>query len=129
MPLLDVVGQILEDAGIGTLATDLFLSRMPDAPDVCWTVYEFESLDPDEPFSGFGIDRPGLQVVTRAAREDYPTARDNLILARDVLADIAEYESGTNILHRVRPLGSVIPLEFDINLRPRLALNFQVWWT
>jgi hypothetical protein len=129
MAILDVVGQELEDGGVGTLAVDLFLGRMPGSPDVCWAVYEYEGLPPDDPFQGYGLDRPRLQVVARATREDYPTARDNLILARDVLVAIDELQVGGNVLHRVQPLGSVMPLDYDMNDRPRMVMNFQAWWS
>ena len=40
MTVLDALGDYLVTNSIGTLATTIFLARMPDSPDACVTLYE-----------------------------------------------------------------------------------------
>lgn len=125
--VLEAVGDYLQAQGQGTLGVNLFLARMPETPDVCVTVYEYEGAAPIESMGGnpFDVERPRLQVVCRAGREDYPIARDKAVAIRDLLADITSQTlSGVSIL-RVRALGSILPLGFDTQDRPSVAVNFE----
>jgi hypothetical protein len=56
---------------------------------------------------GIRIDYPMLQIICRATREDYPTARDKAENIRVLLASVLEQTiSGVHIM-RIEPMGSV----------------------
>ncbi len=126
--ILDVVGSVLQTAGVGTLGTTLFLSRSPASPDACVTVLETGSGAPTYTFrsSGAALTTTNVQVVARAALEDYPAARtkiESAVAAMEAVNDISV--SGTRLL-RAELVGQPTPLGPDGNERPRIAATFAV---
>ena len=121
--ILESVGDYLQNtasafgahASQGTLGTNLFLGTLPDSPDVCVAVYENAGSSPVFTMGSGGIrvDYPMLQIITRATREDYPTARDKAEDIRILLASVLEQTiSGVHIM-RIEPMGSVNQLGED----------------
>lgn len=126
--ILEAVGTYLQTQGQGTLGTNLFLGRMPSSPDVCVGVFEYEGAIPSETFgnAATAIDRPRVQVLVRAGRDDYPTARNQARTIRGILGAVTQTTlSGITVL-RIRPTGSVNPLGPDENDRPMISVNFEV---
>jgi len=125
--ILEAVGDYLQAQGHGTLGVNLFLSMMPETPDTLVSVYENAG---DSPMFTMGaaawaIDRPTLQVICRATRGDYPTARDKAETIRALLGAVTEQTlSGINVM-RIAPQGSVIPMGEDENLRPMVSANYE----
>lgn len=129
MTVLEAIGDYLETQGQGTLGTNLFLARMPESPDSCVTVFEYEGAAPMEVFRSnvTAVDMPRIQVKVRASREDYPVARDKAAAIRDLLGAITNTTiSGVSLL-RVRPVASILPLGFDQQDRPIVAVNFECY--
>ena len=130
--LLEIIGEYIEDQGHGTFGSDLFLARMPEAPDACVGVFEYDGGVPLETMgvSGIAVDRISIQVLVRGDREDYPGARDLAAAIREDLATITNQTftptggSATLVL-RVRPNGSLNPLAYDANERPLISANFD----
>lgn len=125
---MEAAGTVLATAGVGVLGQTLFLSMMPDSPDVAVAVYEYPGSPPVETMGAGGpaLDRPRIQVMCRAGRDDYPTARDLALAARTALAAVVDQTVGTVHLLRVASTGSVLPLGNDDKERPRVAVNFEV---
>lgn len=74
---------------------------------------------------GIVIDYPMIQIVCRAGREDYPTARDKAEAIRVLLASVLEQTiSGIHIM-RIEPMGSVNLLGVDPQYRPLVSVNFR----
>ena len=126
--ILDAVGSILQTAGVGTAGTDLFLSRRPETPDVCVTVYESGTGYPiyTHGANGAALYSTNIQVTARAEREDYPAARTKItavITAMEAVRDSTI--SGITIL-RIEQFGRPIPMGYDGNDRPTVAMNFSV---
>lgn len=124
--ILEAVGDYLQAQGEGTLGTNLFLAMMPEDPDVVTCVYETSGYAPLETMgaAAFAVEKPGIQVIARAARGDYPAARDAVVRARNLLAAVTEQTiSGIHIL-RISAEGSVLPMGEDQNGRPMLSANF-----
>jgi hypothetical protein len=126
--ILDVIGGRLAAANVGSLGSTLFLSRMPDTPDACVTVYESGT---GYPLYTLGVGGPpvvvtNVQVVARAVREDYPAARTKITAVVAALEAVADgtYD-GVRVL-RVEQSGRPIPMGYDDNDRPRVAMNFAV---
>jgi hypothetical protein len=125
--ILESVGDYLVTNSQGTLGTDLFLGTLPESPDACVAVYENSGTPPSFTMGtgGIVIDYPMLQVICRAGREDYPTARDKAESIRNLLASGLESTiSGVHIM-RIEPMGSVNPLGVDPKYRPLVSVNFR----
>lgn len=128
MSILEAVGTYL-DANLAayTLGTNLLLARRLDTPDLMLAVYEHDGGAPDETFgaAATAVDRPTIQVISRAAREDYPTARDAAIQVRSLLGAVSNTTlSGITVL-RLRPQGSLMPMGYDEHNRPLVSVNFS----
>lgn len=125
--ILEAVGDYLQSASVGTLGTNLFLGMMPETPDTLVAVYEYTGERPQFTMGSgaTAIDRPMLQVVCRAGRQDYPVARDKAQQIRSLLGAVTqETLSGLTVL-RLAPQGSVNPMGEDENLRPMVSVNFD----
>lgn len=133
--ILESVGDYLQNtasafgahASQGTLGTNLFLGTLPDSPDACVAVYENAGSSPSFTMGSGGIrvDYPMLQIISRAAREDYPGARDKAETIRILLASVLEQSvSGIHIM-RIEPMGSVNLLGVDPKYRPLISVNFR----
>jgi len=114
--ILEAIGSKLATDGLGTLGTNIFLSLMPDTPDLCTAVYEYSGLSPLDTFGAsvtVALDRPSIQVMTRAGRNDYVAARDRAVNVRNSLAKISNQTlSGINIL-RIAPLSAINSIGLD----------------
>lgn len=125
--ILESIGDYLVSNSQGTLGTDIFLGTLPNSPDACVAVYENAGSSPSFTMGsgGIRIDYPMLQIICRAAREDYPTARDKAESIRVLLASVLEQTiSGVHIM-RIEPMGSVNQLGVDPQYRPLISVNFR----
>lgn len=127
--ILESLGDYLNGKEGLTQGTNLFLAKMPDTPDVCVALYEYEGMVPRESFGGnpYDVDMPRVQLVVRAAREDYPAARDKTKALRDLLSDLTDTTISNTRILRVASTGGVFPLGLDEKDRPRISTNFQVF--
>jgi hypothetical protein len=125
--ILEAIGSKLQTDGIGTLGTNIFLSLMPDTPDVCVAVYEYAGLAPLDTFGAsvtVALDRPSIQVMTRASRNDYVTGRDKAVDVRNSLAKISNQSlSGIQIL-RIAPTSAINSVGLDEKDRPLATISF-----
>ena len=129
MAILDALGTYLQAQGQGTVATDIFLSRMPATPDACVTLYENQGIGPDHTFGAgvIAVDHQRVRVYCRAARNDYPAARSKAEAVRAVLGAIRNTTlSGVNIL-TVLTTSELYPLVRDKDDRAIIGCDFTVW--
>lgn len=129
MAILDALAAKLVTAGQGTLATDLFLARMPDSPDACVTLYENQGIGPDHVFGASvkAIDHQRIRVYCRAARNDYPTARSKAEAVRAVLGAIrSETISGVAVM-TVLATSELYPMTRDNDDRAIIGCDYTVW--
>jgi hypothetical protein len=125
--ILESIGDYLVTNSQGTLGTSIFLGNLPASPDACVAVYENAGSSPAFTMGSGGIviDYPMLQIVVRAGREDYPTARDKAEQIRVLLSSVLEQTiSGVHIM-RIEPMGSVNLLGVDPQYRPLISVNFR----
>lgn len=125
--ILESIGDYLVTNSLGTLGTNLFLGTLPESPDVCTAVFENSGTPPAFTMGngGIAIDYPMLQVICRAGREDYPTARDAVETIRNLLASVTDVTISNVQILRIEPMGSVNPLGVDPKQRPLLSVNFR----
>jgi hypothetical protein len=125
--ILESIGDYLVTNSQGALGTSLFLGTLPESPDACVAVYENSGSSPAFTMGagGIRIDYPMIQIICRAGREDYPTARDKADTIRILLASVVETTvSGVHIM-RIEPMGSVNQLGVDPKYRPLISVNFR----
>ena len=110
-----------------TIGTNLFLAKMPDSPDLCVCLYEYQGLAPLETFgaTAFEVDRPSIQIVVRAGRDDYPTARDLADTLRTLVSGIRNVTAAGVTVMRVSSSGGLYPLGADQLDRPRVVFNLD----
>lgn len=125
--ILESIGDYLVTNSLGTLGTNLFLGTLPESPDVCTAVYENSGTPPAFTMGagGIAIDYPMLQVICRAGKDDYPTARDAVEVIRNLLASVTDVTISNVQILRIEPMGSVNPLGVDPKQRPLLSVNFR----
>jgi hypothetical protein len=129
MAILDSLGAYLQAQGQGTLATNIFLSRAPDTPDACVTLYESDGGGPDHTFGAgvYAIDHQRIRVICRAARNDYPAARSKAEAVRGVLGAVRNTTlSGVKIL-TILATSEIYPLTRDGDDRTLIGCDFTVW--
>jgi hypothetical protein len=127
MTILEAVGTYLQQNSFGNLGQNIFLSMMPESPDACIAVLEYQGLTPmfTQGAGGIQVDRPSLQLQVRAGRDDYVAARDQANNARILLSQVANQTiDGLRIL-RIEPSGSILPVGVDDNHRPLVTVNFN----
>lgn len=129
MALLDALGAHLQTSGVGTLATNIFLTVMPDSPDVCLLIVEDNGIGPMHSFgaSAYSVERPRIRVFSRASRNDYPTARANAVLARNAIGTIRNQTiSGVSFL-TVMATSDFYTVGRDGDDRPVVGVDFSGW--
>lgn len=127
MTILEAVGDYLNSASVAVQGTNLFLAVMPETPDVCVAVYENSGNRPTFTMGAapWAIDRPLIQVICRAGRGDYPTARDKAEQIRALLGAVVDQTMSGIPVMRIESQGSVTPMGEDENQRPMVSVNFE----
>jgi len=125
--ILESIGDYLVTNSHGTLGTDIFLGTLPENPDACIAIYENSGSSPAFTMGagGIRIDYPMIQIIARAGREDYPTARDKADTIRLLLASVLDQTVSLVDILRIEPMGSVNLLGIDPKYRPLVSVNFR----
>lgn len=126
--MLEAIADRLQSASIAFAAQDLFIGLMPNQPDVCIAIYEASGAAPLEVMvdNEATLERPMVQILTRAGRNDYPTARALAASVQNELVKITNEDvSGTRFL-RVHAMSSINAVGPDDNHRPIFSLQLQV---
>lgn len=125
--ILESIGDYLVTNSHGTLGVNLFLGTLPESPDVCTAVYENSGTPPSFTMGsgGIAIDYPMIQVISRAEKEDYPTARDRVEAIRNLLASVTDVTISDVQILRIEPMGNVNLLGVDPKQRPLVSVNFR----
>lgn len=123
--MLEALADRLQSASVATAGVDMFIGLMPNSPDVCVALYEYAGEQPLEVMrdNDATLERPSVQVLARATRNDYPTARQLIEDVRDTLTSITdETISGVRFL-RVNQNSSINAVGTDDNDRPIFTLS------
>ena len=125
--ILEALADKLNSASVAITGTNLFIGLMPNDPDVCMSLYEYAGSQPLEVMrdNDATLERPSVQVLVRATRNDYPTARDLIEAARDTLTGITDETISNVRFLRVSALSSINAVGMDDNERPMFTLSLQ----
>lgn len=125
--ILEALADKLNSASVAITGNNLFIGIMPDDPDVCVSLYEYAGAEPLEVLidNSATLERPSVQVLVRATRNDYPTARALIESARDTLTGITDETISNVRFLRVSALSSINAVGLDDNERPMFTLALQ----
>jgi hypothetical protein len=126
--MLESLADRLNSASVAVTATNLFIGLMPDQPDLCVAIYEYSGQSPLQVLTSntATLERPSVQVLVRASRNDYPTGRTLIASVRDTLTAITDETITGERFLRVNAASSINALGLDANDRPRFSLSLQV---
>ena len=125
--MLEALADRLQSASVATAGVNLFIGLLPNSPDVCVALYEYAGEQPLEVMvdNAATLERASVQVIARATRNDYPTARTLIQDVRDTLTAITNEEiSGVTFL-RVNQNSSINAVGTDDNDRPLFTLSLM----
>lgn len=125
--ILEALADKLTSASVATVGANLFIGLMPNTPDVCVSLYEYAGAAPLEVMQDTAatLERPSVQVMARASRNDYPTAQQLMTAVRDCLTGITdETISGVRFL-RVNQNSAINHIGTDENDRPGFTLSLM----
>lgn len=123
--MLEALADRLQSSSVAIPGSTLYIGLMPNSPDVCVALYEYAGEQPLEVLrnNGATLERPSVQVMVRAGRNDYPTARALMETVRDTLTAITDESiSGVRFL-RVSANSSINAVGTDDNDRPLFTLS------
>ena len=123
--MLEALADRLQSASVADTGVNLFIGLLPDKPDVCVALYEYAGAPPLEVMrdNAATLERPSVQVLVRAGRNDYPTARNLINNIRNTLTDITdETISGVTFL-RINQNSSINAVGTDDNDRVIFTLS------
>lgn len=123
--LLDDVAALLVEAGIGTLATDLFLARLPDSPDSAIAVREYGGAQPDYLYVGYDPTQEWPRIQIECRDPDYAAAHLRIERCARTLGAVRERVVNGTHYHRITPLGPPVPLGEDESQRSRIVVSFE----
>lgn len=127
---LELVGDVIIEAGYGTLATDLFLTRDPGTvtAGLVTIVQEGDGIPAATFGRGVAVENNAVTVIVYGDPEDYLTPRARARTLRYLLAAQGDYISrGVKMLAAV-PRGGALPLGRDALSRELFSITLDVAW-
>jgi hypothetical protein len=124
--LVDIATYLDSQQASLTLGTNLFLGRMPDAPDTCVALYEYGGSAPDNTMGGGlpVLQNPSVQIAVRAVL--YASAESLISLCWGTLESIVDMSLSGTRYNRVTAIQSPFVLERDSQDRVIFVQNFNV---
>ena len=127
MGLLDDIGTLLVNNGLGTIGTNLFLSLLPaNVADASVVIIETGGSEPGyvHETAQASTERPSFQVIVRDSDPETARSKANTIWKllskqRNTLINSSKYLS-------IRPIQSPFPLGRDENERDQIIANYAV---
>lgn len=111
-----------------TVGTDLFMGRLPDNPDACGAVFEYQGKAGDYVLGSADpiLEHPRVQIAFRGDPFDYETPRDLAETAYQAAAALAHQTLTSTRYLVMEPLQPPFLLKNDKNDRPVIAFNCQI---
>lgn len=125
-PCLDIKDILEGESTLGlTFATNLFVSREPEKPNVCVTIFDTPGYSPDLSLDASErYERPGIQIRARGFKYDevYATMQN----IKDLLHGRAHVSLNGSYYSLIRASSDIMLLDWDDNERCRLILKFNM---
>jgi len=116
-----------------TIGGKLWKGRVPDTPDECVALIEILGFEPPAetfgPSGSFNWERPQIQVISRAGRDAYKTARTNAETVYKILRSVHNNTTGINgtKYHLLSIRSSPYYQGEDDNSRHMISFTVDVW--
>lgn len=111
----------LESFAIASFGTDLFISKMPDSPDLCICLYDTAGEAPDPT-----MEIPHLMVHIRGGEGQYITGYAKAKEVFDALSGLSNEELGSTHYVGVWAISDITSLGYDDKNRPLFSMNFRI---
>jgi hypothetical protein len=121
------VAQILVDKGVGVLSGNgwtIKVSQYVSTPDQLITINDTGGAPPNPKWR---LDFPTFQVQVRGAVNGYAAAWQKMKDCKDVLLGMDAQEVNGDRWDGVLAMGDLVPLGYDEQNRPMLAMNFRMF--
>ena len=122
MIFIEQIAEYLQDQGIGTIATNLFIGNMPDSPDACVAVINSGGV---EPSIDIPDKRPTFQVLIR--NTDYEAGEVKLAAVRTALHQFMNdyLVAGQTYVYYIYLVSEGGHIGKDVNGRDEWSVNFH----
>jgi len=117
------INQNQSSVGIGTFATDLFISKEPDSPDACVTIFDTGGQDPEAHHT---YDYPTVQVKIRGDKQGYAAAFAKAQEVKEALHGLTNETWNSTRYIQIMCEGDIIFVGYDGKQRPELTINFLI---
>lgn len=127
---LELVGDAIVEAGFGTLAQTVFLTRDPGTvtAGLCTIVQEGDGIPLTTFGRGIAVESNSVTVIVYGDPEDYTGPMMRARAIRYMLAAQGNYESRGVTMTAAVPRGAVLPLGRDAAQREMFSVTFDVAW-
>lgn len=127
---LELVGDVIIEAGLGTPAVDLFLTRDPGTvtEGLVTIVQEGDGIPAATFGRGVAVENNAVTVIVYGDSEDYETPRARARALRYLLAAQGDYVSRGVTMHAAVPRGGALPLGRDALGRELFSITLDVAW-
>ena len=117
----DDIKTVLENNGVATFATDLFISKEPTSPDNCITLYDTGGYEANPKWS---MDEP--TVMARIRNNSYPDGYAKCEEIKDALLGLPKQAINSTTYVGVWMEGEINFIEYDDNGRAIFTMNFRI---
>ena len=128
--LIDDVADVVSSGGAGTVGTTIFKGILPDLPDACVAVMESGGFPPVHTMNANPgtavVERPRVQIVCRAARDDYEAARTKAHDVMKLLDGLGERSVNGTTYKWIAAVQSPFLMGRDENGRVLISTNYDV---
>lgn len=127
---LELVGDLIVEAGLGTSAVDLFLTRDPGTvtAGLCTIVQEGDGIPLATFGRGVAVESQAVTIIVYGNPEDYTGPRARARALRYLLAAQGGYTSRGVTMMAATPRGGVLPLGRDALSRELFSITLDVVW-
>ena len=119
------IATLLGDASLPalTLGTDLYVSEMPDTPDLCVATFDIPGQDPEV---NYVYERPFVQIVVRGDKGQYVAGHVLAQAVRDVIHGRHNVTVGTSRYVGIWQEGDIGFSGYDHQHRPEFSMHFRI---
>jgi kynurenine formamidase len=123
---IESIATYLDDQGVATIGTDLFVGFMPDADGTIVLLSESEGAIMETQGTALAVQKPQFQVMTVGDSFDYVNPKNKIEQIQSLLANLSNVTlSGVEFLS-IRPQGTINALGQDDNQAFQFTANFEV---